>query len=63
MGGQTLLQPLPLPNLTRGEGVLEQQFDGYQPARGRPPVATRRPHGASQGALSARMWGQRSRPT
>lgn len=36
-----------LPDLTGGEGVLEQRFDGYQPVRGRPPVRTRRPHGAS----------------
>jgi ribosomal protection tetracycline resistance protein len=28
-----------LPDLTGGEGVLEQWFDGYQPVRGRPPVA------------------------
>ncbi len=27
-----------LPDLTGGEGVLETQFDGYQPVRGRPPV-------------------------
>ncbi|MGH3496380.1 MAG: GTP-binding protein [Nocardioidaceae bacterium] len=27
-----------LPDLTGGEGVLEQRFDGYQPVRGRPPV-------------------------
>jgi hypothetical protein len=31
--------------------------------RRRPPVATRRPHGASQAALSATLGGQRSRPT
>jgi ribosomal protection tetracycline resistance protein len=31
-----------LPDLTRGEGVLEQRFDGYQPVRGRPPVRRRR---------------------
>jgi ribosomal protection tetracycline resistance protein len=35
-----------LPDLTGGEGVLEQRFDGYQPVRGRPPVRTRRPPGA-----------------
>ncbi len=52
-----------LPDLTGGEGVLEQRFDGYQPVRGRPPVRTRRPHDASQAALSATMWGQRSRLT
>jgi ribosomal protection tetracycline resistance protein len=27
-----------LPDLTGGEGVLEQQFHGYQPVRGRPPL-------------------------
>ena len=27
-----------LPDLTRGEGLLEHGFDGYQPVRGRPPV-------------------------
>ena len=27
-----------LPDLTSGEGVLEQWFSGYQPVRGRPPV-------------------------
>jgi ribosomal protection tetracycline resistance protein len=27
-----------LPDLTGGEGVLESQFDGYQPVRGRPPA-------------------------
>lgn len=37
-----------LPDLTSGEGVLEQRFDGYQPVRGRPPVRIRRQHGASQ---------------
>ncbi len=37
-----------LPDLTGGEGVLEQRFSGYQPVRrGRPPLRTRRPHGAS----------------
>jgi ribosomal protection tetracycline resistance protein len=42
-----------LPDLTGGEGVLEQRFDGYQPVRGRPPVRTRRTHDASQTALAA----------
>lgn len=27
-----------LPDLTGGEGVLESEFDGYEPVRGRPPV-------------------------
>jgi ribosomal protection tetracycline resistance protein len=27
-----------LPELTRGEGVLVTEFDGYQPYPGRPPV-------------------------
>ena len=36
-----------LPDLTSGEGVLEQWFSGYQPVRGRPPVRTRQPHGAA----------------
>lgn len=37
-----------LPDLTGGEGVLEQRFDGYQPVRGRPPIRARRSHGAPQ---------------
>jgi len=37
-----------LPDLTGGQGVLEQRFDGYHPVRGRPPVRTHRPYGASQ---------------
>jgi ribosomal protection tetracycline resistance protein len=36
-----------LPDLTGGEGVLEQRFDGYQPVRGRPPVRAHRPLRAS----------------
>jgi ribosomal protection tetracycline resistance protein len=34
-----------LPDLTGGEGVLEQRFDGYEPVRGRPPVRARAPGG------------------
>ena len=34
-----------LPDLTSGEGVLEQRFDGYQPVRGRPPIRIHRPYG------------------
>ncbi len=37
-----------LPDLTGGEGVLEQRFDGYRPVPGRPPVRAHRPHGASR---------------
>ncbi|MGW2414044.1 GTP-binding protein [Streptomyces tubercidicus] len=33
-----------LPGLTRGEGVLECAFDGYQPARGEVPVRSRTDH-------------------
>ena len=33
-----------LPGLTRGEGVLEYQFDHYQPVAGRPPVRQRWDH-------------------
>lgn len=36
-----------LPDLTGGEGVLEQRFDGYQPVRGRPPLRARLATGAS----------------
>jgi ribosomal protection tetracycline resistance protein len=30
-----------IPELTRGEGVLESTFDGYEPVRGRPPSRAR----------------------
>jgi ribosomal protection tetracycline resistance protein len=33
-----------LPGLTRGEGVLECEFDHYQPVRGRPPTRPRSDH-------------------
>lgn len=36
-----------LPDLTGGEGVLEQRFDSYQPVRGQPPVRTHRQHDAT----------------
>jgi ribosomal protection tetracycline resistance protein len=36
-----------LPDLTSGEGVLEQWFSGYEPVRGRPPVRSPRAHGAA----------------
>ena len=51
-----------LPDLTRGEGVLDQLFDSYQPVQGQPPVRTRQPPGAVTAALSATMRGQLSRP-
>lgn len=34
-----------LPDLTGGEGVLEAQFDGYEPVRGRPPARRTQPSG------------------
>ena len=33
-----------LPALTRGEGVLESEFDGYQPVRGAMPSRPRSDH-------------------
>jgi ribosomal protection tetracycline resistance protein len=33
-----------LPTLTRGEGVLETEFDHYRPVRGAPPVRPRWDH-------------------
>ncbi|MCA1824309.1 MAG: hypothetical protein LC640_08635 [Frankia sp.] len=35
-----------LPGLTQGEGVVEAEFDGYEPVTGQPPIRGRRPGGA-----------------
>jgi ribosomal protection tetracycline resistance protein len=51
-----------LPDLTSGEGVLEQRFDGYQPVRGRPPARTRQPPEPVAAAVAATIRGH-ARPT